>query len=157
MQFRPFIQLLAPYLTAYLLLVSVGLPLQRVYCACVGEQWLTVIPEEHECHHDAVAETIHHHAENSCCHDETADHETTCSTHDCGSAEVLLAQLNVDFTADLDIDKISLGLEAILPAAAFQAWPLKPVVEANAPIRGPTAPAPPSGRQLLLEKESFLI
>lgn len=158
MHYRPFIQRLTPWLTAYLLVVSVGLPLQRVYCACVGEQWLTVLAEEHECHHEATATTtpeVHHHSETKSCHGTDTAHASACLTHDCGNAEVLLAQLDADFT--FDDAKVDLGLAAVLPPAAFAAWPPRPLVVATTPLRGPPPPDLPAGRTLLVAHQAFLI
>lgn len=159
MHYRPFIQRLTPWLTAYLLVVSVGLPLQRVYCACVGEQWLTVMAEgEHECHHEATAAVtpeIHHHPEAGSCHGADSAHASACVTHDCSNSEVLLAQLDADFT--FEVEKVDLGLSAVLPSQAFTNWPLRPVVVATMPIRGPSPPDLPSGRTLLVAHQTFLI
>lgn len=168
MSFRPYIQRLTPWLTAYLFLVSVGLPLQRVYCACAGEEWLTVLAEEHQCHHAvAIAEAdIHHHVEKKSCHGNMgvlptdahhlADvHGESCTSHDCGDSETLLAQLNVDFT--FEAETMDIGLRAVLPAAAFAVWLPQPVVINAAPIRGPTPPPPPGGRALLVAHQTFLI
>lgn len=163
MHYRPFIQRLTPWLTAYLLVVSVGLPLQRVYCACVGEQWLTVLAGEHECHHESTATAIpevHHHGKAKGCQEQAKGcHGTSaasdCVSHDCGNAEVLIAQLDVDFT--FDAATADLGLALVLPPVAFTAWPPRPLVIATALIRGPSPPDLPSGRTLLVAHQTFLI
>ena len=158
MQFRPLILRLAPWLTAYLFVVSVGLPLQRVYCACAGEEWLTVLPEEHECHHEiktAEVRQVHHHGEEGCCHEPEVSHESSCVSHDCGNAEVILAQLDVDFTVDME--EVDLGLSAVLPPVAFRPWAPRPVMLEDAPIRGPSPPPLPAGRDLLVAHQTFLI
>lgn len=158
MQFRPLILRLAPWLTAYLFVVSVGLPLQRVYCACAGEEWLTVLPEKHECHHAAKmtdAADVHHHEPKKSCHDTRTTHDTGCMSHDCGKAEVILAQLDVDFTADME--EVDLDLSPVLPPVAFRPWAPRPVMLEDAPIRGPSPPPLPAGRDLLVAHQTFLI
>lgn len=157
MQFRNFTKRLAPWLTAYLLLVSIGLPLQRVYCACVGEQWLTVLPEDrHECHHEASdQEEVHHHALNDCCVKDKTPAGDSCKSHDCGEAEVLIAQLDVDFTAETTAFELS--LTAILPPTVTVVWVTQPESVTTMPLRGPPPPPPLAGRQLLVAHQTFLI
>lgn len=170
MSLRPYIQRLTPWLTAYLLLVSVGLPLQRVYCACVGEQWLAVLPAEHQCHHGAPAvETdIHHHARKTSCHGPNNTPEKSscqghagqgdtesCASHSCGDSETLIAQLDADFPLEDKAPAADFGL--LPPHFAPDAWPPRPVITAATPIRGPTPPPPPAGRALLVVQQTFLI
>lgn len=157
MQFRPLIRRLTPWLTAYLLLVSVGLPLQRVYCACVGEQWLTVLPEgKHTCQHEEAIKTVcHEHAVSSCCQAPTPSHESSCVSNNCGDAEVLIAQLDADFTEETS--SFAVNLVAVLPPTIAVNWFAKPEPTASALLRGPPPPPPLAGRQLLVAHQTFLI
>lgn len=157
MNFRPLVQRLAPWLTVYLFVVSVGLPLQRVYCACAGEQWLTVVLEEHECHHGSAAKVqeVHHHGEQVGYHDEKTDHHSVCTSHDCGNTEVIFPQLDVDFT--FEVTALSMEPGAVLPPTVFAVFVPRPIISPEVPIRGPTPPPDPSGRALLVAHQTFLI
>lgn len=157
MSFRKFTQRFTPWLTAYLLLVSVGLPLNRVYCACVDQEWVAVSSPVHECHHDAVTATIHHHqeAEKSCYdHGQVA---SSCSNHDCGDSEVLIQPLDVDFTVEWASAGIILA--AFQPAVSFGSAVPHPAsaLSKATPIRGPSPPPLPYGRSLLVRQQTFLI
>ncbi|MEM9837493.1 MAG: hypothetical protein AAF828_13380 [Bacteroidota bacterium] len=69
---------LVPYLSAYLLLVSLGLPLHKVYCACKGESEVSLLlANEHECRrHDHLNHQVDKVAKASCCSKQLA-HTTT--------------------------------------------------------------------------------
>lgn len=158
MLYRPFIQRLAPLLTAYLLLVSLGLPLQRVYCACVGEQWLSLTATDHECHHPSALEVKHEHGLMACCHlpDGTENLPTAEDLHDCGNSEVLLAQLDADFLSEQQPFDINLTSLSDWPPTAHTLPRLAELIR-SAPIRGPTPPPLPYGRDLLVAQQTFLI
>ncbi|MEO0731200.1 MAG: hypothetical protein AAFZ52_00080 [Bacteroidota bacterium] len=129
---------LVPTLTAYLLLVSVGLPLQRIYCTCLDQQWVSLTEPEHHCEHK---------------HDDTD--KPACQS-DCRDVEVLLAPLDADFLSEQK-SFVDLHLVAVLPEVAPLPWPTKPVLTKAVPIRGPTPPPLPSGRDLLVAHQTFLI
>lgn len=158
MLYRPFIQRLAPLLTAYLLLVSLGLPLQRVYCACVGEQWLSLTVTDHECQHASAQEIKHDHGPKTCCSllRGTEDVPTVDDLHDCGDSEVLLAQLDADFLSEQEHFVVDLAAVINLPATA-NLLPRLPIVTRSVLIRGPTPPPLPHGRDLLVAQQTFLI
>lgn len=157
MHIRKFTKRLTPWLTLYLLVVSIGLPLQRVYCACVGEAALTLPGSAHECgaHEPEISEHDHHRT--ACCtvtkeckQPETADHK-------CGSSEVIVAALDADFLLETVGD-----YEAISAVGLMPAWPVYLPLSAQAvaktrPIRGPDPPDKPSGRDLLVAHQTFLI
>lgn len=145
-------------MTAYLLLVSLGLPLQRVYCACVGEQWLSLTAADHECHHASAQEVKHEHGLMACCHlpEETEGLPTAEDLHDCGSSEVLLAQLDADFLFEQE--------HFVITPASLSGWPATatflprlPRFVRSVPIRGPTPPPLLYGRDLLVAQQTFLI
>lgn len=156
---RNFILKLAPTLSAYLLLVSLGLPLQRVYCACVGEQWVSLPTEVHECHHAAVAKASQHvHGDNACCHPtEEGEQSLAKSLHDCGDTDILLAQLDADFIWEQD--KLTLPVAASLSTLPpfFAQGLTRRAIPKSTPIRGPTPPPLPAGRDLLVAQQTFLI
>ncbi|MEM9259840.1 MAG: hypothetical protein AAGA62_09355, partial [Bacteroidota bacterium] len=104
MPLRKFFQRLAPTLSAYLLLVSLGFPLQRVYCACVGEHWVSLPTEVHECRHAKAEKSHHPNDKPSCCQlrKASSDHHSAQSKHDCGDTSILLAQLDTDFIWEQD-------------------------------------------------------
>jgi len=158
MFYRPLFQRLVPLLTAYLLLVSLGLPLQRVYCACVGEQWLSLTAADHECQHASVQEVKHDHGQMTCCFllKGAEDMPTAEKPHDCGDSEVLLAQLDSDFLSERNKVAFELIRMISLPATA-NLLPRQPVSERSAPIRGPTPPSLSAGRDLLVAQQTFLI
>ncbi|MEL7161812.1 MAG: hypothetical protein AAFN92_13710 [Bacteroidota bacterium] len=146
---------LVPTLTAYLLLVSIGLPLQRIYCACVGEQWISLTTVEHECHH-APEPIAQDHKTGCCAHGHEHEQSTASDRHDCGDSEVLLAQLDADFLGEKEQLLWLEPLEATL-LVAVRPWPTKPVVSKDTPIRGPDPPPLPAGRALLVAHQTFLI
>jgi hypothetical protein len=158
MFYRPFIQRLAPLLTAYLLLVSLGLPLQRVYCACVGEQWLSLTATDHECHHASAREVKHEHSQMACCRlsEGKKDVPAAEDPHDCGNSEVLLAQLDADFLSEQQPSVINLASLSGWPPLA-NLLPRLPALIRSAPIRGPTPPPLLYGRDLLVAQQTFLI
>lgn|GEM_PF-5563256 len=154
---RNFTRRLTPWLTFYLLVVSIGLPLQRVYCACIGEASLTLPGTEHECRAHAPQISEHDHHRTACClitidcqHPDTAD-------HNCGSTEVVVAALDADFLlgtvgdfADVALVGISLNVAVWRPLAAH-------LLAKTLPIRGPAPPGRLAGRQLLVAHQTFLI
>lgn len=159
MQFRNFIQKLAPSLSIYLLVVSLGLPLQRVYCACVGEQWVSLPTEVHECRHaPAVEMGKHQHGDMACCHPKEASEKPTAkSLHDCGDTDILLAQLDADFLWEQDEFPLLVGVLTSPTTLAFAQALVRPVVIKSAPIRGPNPPPLLAGRDLLVAQQTFLI
>jgi len=154
---RNFTKRLTPWLTLYLLVVSVGLPLQRVYCACVGEAALTLPGSEHECAAHAPQISEHDHHRKACCVVSKDCQKPEADNHDCGSSEVVVAALDADFLLETAGNYASAPLLGTMPA-----WPVyRPlVVQAVAktrPIRGPDPPGKPSGRDLLVAHQTFLI
>lgn len=157
MRFRKFTKRLAPYLTAYLLLVTIGLPLNRVYCACVGEAWLTVLPEEHQCsHHSGAAAVDHHHVDHACTAVEDSK-QVACAEHGCGNSEQLFQQLDADFLADWELLPVHLSDLCYARSLRLSEMPVRPVIDRAAPIRGPAPPPLPYGRDLLAAQQTFLI
>ena len=157
---RPFTKSLAPYLTAYLLLVSVGLPLNRVYCACVGEEWLTVVTSEHDCHHDAGDQSVHHHElDDATEHHEGHDRAAAagCQSHDCGNFKQVIEPLDVDFFANWNFELTDLQSYVASLGTEQPGWLASAASVTSAPIRGPTDPPIASGRTLLIAYQTFLI
>lgn len=164
MHYRPLIKRLTPWLTAYLLLVSVGMPLQRIYCACAGEAWLAVLADGHDCPHPAMMaghggddghEPASEPAVASCCNPGQEATTETCSPGDCGSAEVILAQLDLDFM--FKAKAFAGNFDEILPPAALRVWSPQPPVSRSITARGPPPPELPAGRALLVAHQTFLI
>ncbi|NJC25336.1 hypothetical protein [Neolewinella antarctica] len=155
MSLRKLSKRLTPYLTAYLLLVSIGVPLNRVYCACVGESWLSVLPEEHACHHDTAADVVYHEELAQTYHGDDAA-VTDCTSHDCGNSQIVLPQLDVDFTTEWFLSSGEADVATAVLFATLHA-PVQAVVSGHAPIRGPTPPPAPYGRDLLARQQIFLI
>lgn len=89
------------------------------------------------------------------CHGTDTTHSTSCTPRTCGDAEVLIAQLDAEFT--LAAATPDPGLRSVLPSAAFIEWaPLVPVTAAGQPPE-PAPPDLPSGRTLLVKYQTFLI
>lgn len=154
---RKFIRRLTPWLTLYLLVASVGLPLQRVYCACIGEASLMLTGGEHECaaHHAKTSE--HSHQRMACCTMTSACQMEDVEDRSCGHTDVIVAQFDVDFMAELSTDYfvgLPVGIMPIGPAFHPQA---SRTVAKIRPIRGPDPPDHPPGRQLLVAHQTFLI
>ncbi|MEL6358181.1 MAG: hypothetical protein AAFQ37_14760, partial [Bacteroidota bacterium] len=153
---------LVPTLTIYLLLVSVGMPLHKVYCACQGAEFISFWKFEHECqlaHHHSEEEEHHTtsccaaHEESSHCADQFADED-----HDCGTSEMLLFQLDLDFTQQLADVVVENHGHFVFPTAftALRERHLLYIPKAI-PIRGPTPPPPIlTGRDLLVRHQAFL-
>lgn len=154
---RKFIRRLTPWLTLYLLVASVGLPLQRVYCACIGEASLTLPGDEHECaaHEPKISEHDHHRT--ACCKVTKECTMADAEDHSCGDTDVIVAQFDVDFMAEVSTD-FELGLPVgIVPAGpGFSPLAAREVAKTR-PIRGPAPPDHPTGRQLLVAHQTFLI
>jgi hypothetical protein len=155
---RKFTRRLTPWLTLYLLVVSIGLPLQRVYCACIGEAALTLPGSEHECgaHEPETRETDHHRT--ACCTVTKACQQTEeVADHKCGSSEVIVVALDADFLFETVGNYTITATLGLVPA-----WPAyRPltaqVVAKISPIRGPDPPDKPAGRELLVAHQTFLI
>jgi len=137
--------------------VSVGLPLQRVYCACVGEASLSLAGGEHECAAHAPQISEHDHHGSACCKVTTECQMTDAEDHDCGFTDVIVAQFDADYLADASAD-LFIG-QPMITAAAWPAYrPLAALaVVKTRPIRGPAPPDRPAGRQLLVAQQIFLI
>jgi len=154
---RKFTRRLTPWLTFYLLVVSVGLPLQRVYCACVGESALVLPGSEHECGAHAPQITEHDHHQMACCLVTKDCQKPEATDHKCGSSEVVMAALNADFLLETVGDYADIATLTTMPD-----WPVyRPlaarVVAKTRPIRGPNPPARSAGRDLLVAHQTFLI
>jgi hypothetical protein len=77
--------------------------------------------------------------------------------HKCGSSEVVMAALDADFLLETVGDYADVAILATMPD-----WPAyRPlaaqVVAKTRPIRGPDPPSKPSGRDLLVAHQTFLI
>lgn len=158
----------APVLAFYLLVVSVGLPLQRVYCACVGEVSWQLFSQPHECKHDAVhtseANSCKLNSSSSCCapmaelREGAKTQGDSCAEHNCGYTEVVMAQFDAEFPPLDEAATLPTIFAGIAPAQGIIALPhpslylLRPH-----PIRGPDPPPLPFGRQLLVWQQTFLI
>lgn len=157
MKFRTLTQWLTPWLTLYLLVVSVGLPLQRVYCACIGESTLGLPGEAHECGAHAPQKSEHDHHRSACCKVTRECQQADSVGHSCGDTEVFVAQFSADYLATFSVDYLIFALQGVVPA-----WPdyrpdeVQAIAKAR-PIRGPDPPARPAGRQLLVAYQTFLI
>ncbi len=82
---------------------------------------------------------------------------TEADDHGCGHTDVIVAQFDVDFMAELSTDYfvgLPLGIVPIFPTS----HPLASrTVAKTRPIRGPDPPDHPPGRQLLVAHQTFLI
>jgi hypothetical protein len=150
-----------PLLTTYLLVASLGLPLQRIYCACLGESWLSISADGHACQLDVAPKaTVKEEKKMSCCAAAKACHapaeEVEDAQHDCGDSEIVLAQLDADFLIQDGIDYLELSGTAILVEQPLAFRNIPPVLQ-SIPIRGPDPPPLPSGRDLLVAHQTFLI
>lgn len=157
MHIREFTRRLTPWLTLYLLVASIGLPLQRVYCACIGESELTLPGSEHDCESHAPQITGHDHQRVACCMITKDCRNQEAVDHNCSSSEVVLAALDADFLPGTVADYAAVPGLATLPA-----WPdYRPLavmaVAKTRPIRGPDPPVKPSGRELLVAHQTYLI
>lgn len=161
---RPFALLLAPWLTLYLLVVSIGLPLQRVYCACVGKSSLTLVGEAHVCERHAVvtnAPAVKAKPRHACCAARAACSAKTDDgvpelKHDCGDTDVLLAALDADFTAEDHGAAIVVG-EIPPTTDPLAVWPQRPAIGRAELAPAHPRPPPLSGRDRLLAHQTFLI
>lgn len=167
MIFRPFARSLSPYLTVYLLLVSLGLPLHRVYCACKGESQLQWVVAEHVCGHDEKKEDFIEsssveaavlNAKTSCCKSEEKSCESpTSDPHDCGRHEVVLAKMTASFLAsEMKWTGDHFGPSLPPQFVAESTIPSPLLTASSPPIRGPNESPPPYGRQLLVLQQVFL-
>lgn len=157
MRIRNLTRRLTPWLTLYLLVVSIGLPLQRVYCACIGEAALSLPGSAHECgaHEPQISEHDHHRM--ACCKVAKDCQQPETADHKCGSSEVIVAALDADFLFETVGNYADLAVLGTLPE-----WPAyRPltaqVVAKTRPIRGPDPPDKPAGRDLLVAHQTFLI
>ncbi|MEM1358139.1 MAG: hypothetical protein AAGF89_08070 [Bacteroidota bacterium] len=161
MPLRKFFQRLAPTLSVYFLLVSLGFPLQRVYCACVGEQWVSLPTEVHECRHAQTVDANHHHehGKTPCCRhmDTGSDYPVAKDLHGCGDTDILLAQLDADFVWEQErlVVIAAITSTAIITSSVNNL--VRQVIPKSTPIRGPTPPPLPAGRDLLVAQQTFLI
>ncbi len=153
---RPLYRRFSPILTAYLLLVSVGLPLQRGYCMCIGEQWISLTDDEHDCTHGLQPEVVFVGEQIPCC-TVTNGCQFADSDHGCDDTETVLAQLDVDFTHELTHWSLANAPLIHLPAAPYWAQPGTLARPKTLPIRGPDPPPLPGGRALLVVQQTFLI
>ncbi|TXF90694.1 hypothetical protein FUA23_04440 [Neolewinella aurantiaca] len=157
MHIRKFTRRLTPWLTLYLLVVSIGLPLQRVYCACIGESELSLPGRDHDCEAHSAKITEHDHHRMACCLATKECQTPELSEHKCGSSEVVVAALDADFLLE------TVGDYSIVPSAGLMpSWPAylplaAQVVAKTRPIRGPDPPDRRSGRDLLVAHQTFLI
>lgn len=158
MKFHAFARRLSPILTAYLLVVSLGLPLHKVYCACKGMTDFSLFSTTHACGHDeaVLADEV---AMSSCCTDKDA---TACSfdsvdEHDCGDAETILAKLTTDYILSENDDQTFAVQLLVLPPFTPVYTPLfTAIIPKVLPIRGPDPPPLPYGRELLLRQQLYL-
>lgn len=151
---------LVPFLTAYLLVASLGLPLQRIYCACRGEAWLSISADSHECQMDKSPKAVVQVEKKiSCCSAAKACHAPTEGVqdlHDCGDTDIILAQLDADFLLQDVGDFLELSGTAIILDRPVAPW-VRPLTPRSLPIRGPDPPPLLSGRALLVVHQTFLI
>lgn len=82
----------------------------------------------------------------------------SCTNQNCGYTEVVMAQFDAEFTFLSEAISLPTLPLSLLPAPHFFAvcHPSQDLLRPY-PIRGPDPPAPPSGRQLLLLQQRFLI
>ena len=162
---RRFARRLSPFLTIYLLMVSLGLPLHKVYCACRDVTNLSLFSGPHECGMDQEAMVAKKLAELGelaqfeCCRKAALK---SCQApqndqHNCGDEETILAKFTPDYLfgdskalSDLTSWNGVLAVQAQL-SNAFVA-----LIPKALPIRGPDPPPPLYGRELLLRMELFL-
>jgi len=162
MLFRQTARKLAPTLTIYLLIVSVGMPLHKVYCACRGAEFISLWELEHKCQRAITTSSEeHHHATACCAAKEEAHHcsdQLVDEDRDCGSSETLLFQLDTEFTQHFTEDGIDHHSPFPLPVVfpiSHQGYLL--YVPKAIPIRGPTPPPPLlCGRDVLVRHQVFL-
>ncbi|WP_020570561.1 hypothetical protein [Neolewinella persica] len=146
----------SPWLTIYLLVVSIGLPLQRVYCLCKGEQWLSISMQDHECEHEEAPKALVAEVKSACCLATDACQSIE-DKHGCGNEETIVAQLDVDFVHELSDWNVDGTTLVALPGAPY--WQQLPEVERVSImlIRGPDPPPRYGGRELLVAHQTFLI
>ncbi|MFK8161179.1 MAG: hypothetical protein AB8H12_01840 [Lewinella sp.] len=157
MPIRNFARRFSPWLTIYLLVVSVGLPLQRVYCLCKGEQWLSISLRDHECGHKEGPKAPVAEVKTACCLVTDACQVMEDDDHGCGKKETIVAQLDVDFTHVLSEWNLVAVTLITLPGVPY--WEYLPEVEREGiiSIRGPDPPPLLAGRALLVAHQTFLI
>lgn len=77
--------------------------------------------------------------------------------HSCGDTDVIVAQFDVDFMAELSTDfQVDLPVGIVPSGPVFNPLAAQ-VVAKTRPIRGPAPPDHPAGRQLLVAHQTFLI
>jgi len=154
---RTFTRRLTPWLTLYLLVASIGIPLQRVYCACVRESSLILAGGEHECVVYEPKPAARDHHRTACCKITSECRVAPSDDHGCGYTDVIVAQFDENFLA-----KVATGFQldlanGVVPAGtSFQPLTARVLVK-ECPIRGPDPPDHPTGRQLLVAHQTFLI
>lgn len=156
MPIRKFSRRFSPWLTIYLLVVSIGLPLQRVYCLCKGEQWLSISKIDHECGHEGEPKAPVAEVKTACCLVMDACQSME-EDHGCGNEETIMAQFDADFTHELSEWNVADATLVTLPGKPY--WESLPQVERVGimPIRGPDPPPLLAGRALLVAHQFFLI
>lgn len=169
---RRFARRLSPFLTIYLLIVSLGLPLHKVYCACLDVTDFSLFAGDHQCklNEEAIlAEEIAKLGELAkfeCCRKKAIEsckariengEKVIDQDHDCGNEETVLAKL----TADYPIQKIAdvsqlVHWPTIVPESPALDQAFVAMVPKALPIRGPDPPPLPYGRTLLVRQQLFL-
>lgn len=158
MKTRRLARRLSPFLTIYLLVVSLGLPLHKVYCACRGITDFSLFEQDHQCGHDEVI-LANEVAKSSCC---TKAADKQCSfekadNHDCGDDETILAKFKADYLSEQEKTFDDPSDWSAMPSYIFSAQlSYTDLVPKALPIRGPSPPPLPYGRSLLVRQQLFL-
>lgn len=170
---------LSPILAVYLLLVTVGVPLEQVYCACVGQVQLSIAglsavvadPCVHGaddpaplfacCAQRMAARTGAADEAPGACHfgDATRLDNAHPTAGNCMTTEVVYAHFDADFVVMDMTDDADGDLPIVIPSGITPAFSL-PALAALAqahPVRPPSSsPSPPSGWELRVLHQSFL-
>lgn len=170
---------LSPILAVYLLLVTVGVPLEQVYCACVGQVQLSIAGLS-----AVVADPCVHGADDpaplfaccaqrmeartgaadealGACHfgEATSLDNAHAAASNCMTTEVVYAHFDADFVVMDMTDDADGDLPIVIPSGITPAFSL-PALAALAqahPVRPPSSsPSPPSGWELRVLHQSFL-
>ena len=152
---RPLLRRFSPLLTAYLLVATVGLPLQRVYCSCVEETWVTLASEAHECRARERATVPVQHA---CCQRSCTSQPEADRPHDCGDSSVVLAGIDGDLQVTQTVSFPDSPVDILARPPVRGEWRgagvIREVRTASPTWRGPP---PLGGRGLLVRYGRFLI